>query len=262
MAGRKSAASNPASGPASRAAAAAVDPSERAAELRRIVEYHNERYYQLDSPEIADAEYDALVQELKAIEDEHPELVTEDSPTQTVGGAASVLFAPVQHRTPMMSLDDAFGIEELRAWFDRMTRVAPEVAQAEFVCELKIDGLAMSIVYENGRYVRAVTRGDGVTGDDVTANVATVDAIPERLSWPQGNGPVPKLLEVRGEIYMPVTSFAELNRRQVEAGQKAFVNPRNSAAGSLRQKDPKITASRDLSFWAYQLGSVEGGPEI
>jgi DNA ligase (NAD+) len=238
------------------------DPVARVAELRRQITYHDERYYQLDAPEIADADYDALVQELLALEQQHPELVTADSPTRRVGGSTSALFSPVQHPTPMMSLDDAFGLAELQAWFDRMARVVPEAAQAEFVCELKIDGLAMSLVYEHGRFVRAATRGDGVTGDDVTVNVATVDEVPERLSWPKKFGTVPALLEVRGEIYMPVSSFAELNRRQLEAGQKVFVNPRNSAAGSLRQKDPKMTASRDLSFWAYQLGAVEGGPAI
>ena len=238
------------------------DPADRVVELRKLITYHSERYYQLDSPEIADAEFDALVRELQALEDEHPELVTPDSPTRQVGGAPSVMFAPVQHPTPMMSLDDAFGIEELRAWFERMARVAPEAAQAEFVCELKIDGLAMSLIYERGRFVRAATRGDGVTGDDVTHNVATIEEVPERLAWPKDLGPLPAFLEVRGEIYMPVSSFAELNRRQLEAGQKVFVNPRNSAAGSLRQKDPKITATRDLSFWAYQLGAVEGGPVI
>jgi DNA ligase (NAD+) len=243
-------------------ASAARDPAARVAELRRLITHNDERYYQLDSPEIADAEYDALVQELRALEDEHPELVTPDSPTRRVGGTASVLFAPVQHPTPMMSLDDAFGPGELRAWFERMARVAPEAAQAEFVCELKIDGLAMSLIYERGRFVRAATRGDGVTGDDVTHNVATIEEVPERLAWPKALGAVPALFEVRGEIYMPVSSFAEMNRRQLEAGQRVFVNPRNSAAGSLRQKDPKITATRDLSFWAYQLGAVEGGPEI
>jgi DNA ligase (NAD+) len=241
----------------------ASDPAARAAELRSLITFHDERYFQLDSPEIADADYDALVQELRALEDRNPDLVTPDSPTRRVSGmATATLFEPVHHRTPMMSLDDAFGVDELHGWFERMARVAPETSEAEFVCELKIDGLAMSLLYENGRFVRAATRGDGVTGDDVTANVATIDVIPERLTWPKGSGPVPAVLEVRGEVYMPVSSFEDLNRRQLEAGQKVFVNPRNSAAGSLRQKDPKITASRDLSFWAYQLGAIEGGPDI
>ena len=139
-----------------------------------------------------------------------------------------------------------------------MTRIAPEAADAAFVCELKIDGIAMSITYRDGRFAQAATRGDGVTGEDVTANVATVQAVPERLSWPADAGQVRLLIEVRGEVYMPVSAFEELNRRQEAAGLKVFANPRNSAAGSLRQKDPSITASRDLSFWAYQLGRVEG----
>ena len=162
----------------------------------------------------------------------------------------------------MMSLDDAFGIDELHAWFDRMARAAPETAEAAFVCELKIDGLAMSLVYEDGRLVQAATRGDGVTGDDVTANVATIEAVPLTLKWPKKRGMMPSVLEVRGEVYMPVSSFEQLNQRQLEAGLKTFANPRNSAAGSLRQKDSKITASRELSFWAYQLGAMEGSPAV
>jgi DNA ligase (NAD+) len=240
---------------------AASDAAKRAEELRSQIAYHDERYYQLDAPEIADAEYDALVRELRAIEDDHPELITPDSPTRRVAGP-SVLFSPVRHRTPMMSLDDAFGIDELHAWFERMARVAPETSEAAFVCELKIDGLAISLVYEDARFVQAATRGDGVIGDDVTANVATIRNLPSHLTWPKDRGSRPRLLEVRGEVYMPVSSFEQLNRRQLDAGLKTFANPRNSAAGSLRQKDPKITASRDLSFWAYQLGAMEGGPEV
>jgi DNA ligase (NAD+) len=234
----------------------------RVEELRALVSYHDERYYQLDSPEITDADYDALIGELRLLEDAHPELVTEDSPTRRVAGAPSVLFSPVQHRSPMMSLDDAFGLDELHAWFDRIARLAPETAEAAFVCELKIDGLAMSLVYEDGRLVQAATRGDGVTGDDVTANVATIAAVPDRFTWPKRRGARPSMLEVRGEVYMPVSSFEQLNNRQLEAGLKTFANPRNSAAGSLRQKDSRITASRELSFWAYQLGAVEGGPDV
>jgi len=234
----------------------------RAEELRRLITHHDERYYQLDAPEIADADYDELVRELRAIEEANPDLVTPDSPTRRVAGDHSPLFSPVHHRTPMMSLDDAFGIDQLHAWFDRMVRIAPDAAQAAFVCELKIDGLAMSLVYEDGRLVQAATRGDGVTGDDVTANVATIAAVPGVLDWPKGRGPRPSLLEVRGEVYMPVSSFEQLNRRQMEAGLKTFANPRNSAAGSLRQKDSRITASRDLSFWAYQLGAMEGGKPV
>jgi len=235
--------------------------AQRVEELRRQIAHHDDRYYQLDSPEISDADYDALIGELRLLEDAHPELVTTDSPTRRVG-APSLLFSPVQHRSPMMSLDDAFGLDELHAWFDRMARAAPETAEATFVCELKIDGLAISLVYEDGRLVQAATRGDGVTGDDVTANVATIETVPLTLRWPKKRGTMPSVLEVRGEVYMPVSSFEQLNRRQLEAGLKTFANPRNSAAGSLRQKDSKITASRELSFWAYQLGAMEGGPAV
>ena len=233
----------------------------RVEELRALISYHDERYYQLDAPEITDADYDDLIGELRLLEDAHPELVTANSPTRRVG-APTLLFSPVQHRSPMMSLDDAFGIDELHAWFDRMGRLAPETAEAAFVCELKIDGLAMSLLYEDGRLVQAATRGDGRTGDDVTANVATISAVPDRLTWPKGRAKLPSVLEVRGEVYMPVSSFEALNQRQLDAGLKTFANPRNSAAGSLRQKDSKITASRELSFWAYQLGAMDGGPAV
>jgi DNA ligase (NAD+) len=245
-----------ASSPADHAAARRVE------ELRALILHHDERYYQLDSPEIPDADYDALIGELRLLEEAHPELVSPGSPTRRVAGPAALLFSPVQHRSPMMSLDDAFGVEELHAWFDRMARIAPETADAAFVCELKIDGLAMSLVYEDGRFVQAGTRGDGVTGDDVTANVATIAAVPDQLTWPKKRGPRPSVLEVRGEVYMPVSSFEQLNQRQLDAGLKTFANPRNSAAGSLRQKDSRITASRVLSFWAYQLGAMDGGPVI
>jgi len=239
----------------------AAAAEQRVEELRAQIAYHDRLYYELDAPEISDADYDALMRELRELEAAHPELVTPDSPTQRVGGAPTARFAPVRHRVPMMSLDNAFDLDELRAWVDRIARIAPEVLDAEFVCELKIDGLAISITYERGRYVQAATRGDGVTGEDVTPNVATITAVPKRLSWPDERAPVPELMEVRGEVYMPVSSFQELNRRQIEAGLKPFANPRNSAAGSLRQKDATITASRDLSLWAYQIGALEGTPE-
>jgi DNA ligase (NAD+) len=240
----------------------AADAARRVEELRAEIAYHDRLYYELDAPEIPDAEYDDLVRELRQIEERHPELVTPDSPTQRVSGAPTVLFAPVRHRVPMMSLDNAADLDELRAWAERIARVDAEALGADFVCELKIDGLAISLTYEGGLYVRAATRGDGITGEDVTANVATIDAVPPRLSWPKAMGPVPELLEVRGEVYMAVSAFEELNRRQLAAGQKTFANPRNSAAGSLRQKDPKVTASRELSFWAYQIGAFEGGPAL
>jgi len=234
----------------------ASDPVGRAAELRALIAHHNERYHVLDDPEVADAEYDELVRELRGIEAEHPDLVVPDSPTGTVGAAPSTLFAPVVHHVPMMSLDNAFSPDELRAWADRVAKqVPPDTA---FECELKIDGLAMSLLYRDGEFVQAATRGDGRTGEDVTANVATVAAVPKRLD--PAAGPAPAVLEVRGEIYMPIAAFDDLNRRQAEAGDRLFVNPRNSAAGSLRQKDAAVTASRALSFWAYQVGEVSPTP--
>ncbi len=243
-------------------AEALTDATQRAEELRARISYNDEKYYLEDSPEISDADYDALVRDLREIEEAHPDLVTPDSPTQRVAGAPSALFAPVRHLVPMMSLDNAFDLGELQAWAERLARIAPAALGAEFVCELKVDGIAMSLTYEAGRFVRAGTRGDGVTGEDVTPNVSTISAVPKRIRWPKDAGKVPSVMEVRGEIYMPGSAFEQLNRRQLEAGEKTFANPRNSAAGSLRQKDPRVTASRDLSFWAYQIGAREGGPEL
>ena len=231
----------------------ALDPVARAEVLRSLIEYHNDRYHRLDAPEIADAEYDALVRELRGIEAEHPDLAVPDSPTATVGAAPSTLFAEVAHRVPMMSLDNAFSPEELQAWADRLAKQVPE--DTAFVCELKIDGLAISLTYRDGRYVQAATRGDGRTGEDVTANVTTIEDIPGHLA--ADAHPRPALIEVRGEVYMPKGAFEELNRRQADAGDRLFVNPRNSAAGSLRQKDSSITAGRALSFWAYQVGELQ-----
>ncbi|MBV8160762.1 MAG: NAD-dependent DNA ligase LigA, partial [Acidimicrobiia bacterium] len=234
-------------------------PAARAAELRQQIEHHNVRYHQLDDPEISDAEYDGLVRELRDIEETHPELVTPDSPTQRVGAAPDTsTFAPVRHRQPMMSLDNAFSFEELLAWGKRMERYIS--GEVDFVCELKIDGVAMSVLYEDGRYTRAATRGNGVVGEDVTANVATIRAVPDQLAVRGDRRP--SVLEVRGEVYMPIPAFEELNKRQGQAGLRLFANPRNSAAGSLRQKDPMVTASRDLSFFAYQVGDLEGGPTL
>jgi DNA ligase (NAD+) len=231
----------------------ADDPAKRAEVLRELIAHHNQRYFELDDPEITDAEYDELVRELAGIEAAHPELVTEGSPTQQVGGAPVGLFTEVRHRTPMMSLDKTTSYEELLAWGKRMERyISGEVV---FNCELKIDGLAMSLLYEAGRLTRAATRGDGEVGEDVTANVATISAVPKSL----GPG-APEVLEVRGEIYMTVRAFEALNQRQAEADGRTFINPRNAAAGSLRQKDPEVTATRELSFSAYQLGEVSGGP--
>ncbi len=231
------------------------DPVRRAEDLRGQIEHHNVRYHQLDEPEITDAEYDALVRELARIEEAHPELARADSPTQTVGAPPSVLFAEVEHLVAMMSLDNAVSLEELLAWGKRMERFIS--GGVDYVCELKIDGVAVSLLYEDGRYVRAATRGDGRRGEDITPNVATIDAIPDGL-----DGDSPRLLEVRGEIYMPLPAFEQLNQRQAEEGGRLFANPRNAGAGSLRQKDPAITASRRLGFWAYQAGTIEGGPVL
>ncbi len=235
----------------------------RARLLREQIAHHNRHYYELDAPEISDADYDALVRDLQRLEREHPELVA-GSPTLRVGGAATAAFAPVEHRVPMTSLDNAMDESELGAWSERVAKGLAG-APAHYVCELKIDGLAISLRYEGGVLVQAATRGDGRVGEDVTANVATIKDIPKTLSGSH----VPDVVEVRGEVYMPLASFRSLNER-VDAGieieaegkprKEKFVNPRNAAAGSLRQKTPSITAQRDLGFWSYQLGEVVGGP--
>ena len=229
----------------------------RAAELAEQIRFHNERYHTLDDPLISDADFDALVRELKALEAEFPELASPESPTQDVGGAVLTAFAPVEHALPMMSLDNAFELEELLAWGGRLQRRLglSEDAGVDYVCELKIDGLAVSIRYEQGRYVQAATRGNGRVGEDITANVATLAQVPEQL-----DGDPPEVLEVRGEIYMAVPDWEALNEEQERQGLARYVNPRNTAAGSLRQKDPSITAARNLSLWTYQLGQVIGGP--
>jgi DNA ligase (NAD+) len=236
--------------------AAPPDVDARAAELRDEIDDHNRRYFVEDEPSVSDAEYDALVRELKAIEAEFPELITPESPTQRVGGYVAAQFSEVRHKVPMMSLDNVFGEDELQEWGKRLERrLGSEGDDTGFVCELKIDGFAISITYENGRYVQAATRGNGEVGEDLTANIATIDAVPKRLQ-----GDAPAVLEVRGEVYMPLAAFERLNKRQADAGDRLFANPRNSAAGSVRQKDPSITASRELSLWTYQLGAIEGGP--
>jgi DNA ligase (NAD+) len=234
----------------SAASASNSDVATRANELRDRIRLANRQYYELDDPELSDAEYDELVAELSAIEEQEPELITPDSPTQTVGSAPSTAFSPVQHRVPMMSLDNAFELDELLAWGKRMERYVS--GGVNFACEPKFDGLAISIRYENGEYVQAATRGDGRTGEDVTANVATISNVPKKLTGKS----VPAVLEVRGEVYMPVTSFEALNKGKADAGERLFANPRNAAAGSLRQKDPKVTQSRDLAFFCYQVGEV------
>jgi DNA ligase (NAD+) len=232
------------------------DPEIRIAELRAQIRHHDELYYGEDEPEISDAEYDALMVELRALEAAHPELVTTDSPTQKPGAATQSTFASVEHIVPMFSLDNAFSAEDLEAWEQRVAKTIGD--EVRVVCEPKMDGLAISLLYENGTLVRGATRGDGAVGEDVTANVATIANIPHTLTGPR----VPARLEVRGEVYMPIASFEALNERQAAANDKLFVNPRNAAAGSLRQKDATVTASRDLALFAYQLGAVEGGPEF
>jgi len=224
----------------------------RAAELREQIREHDHRYYVLDAPTIADAAYDRLFRELQELEQAHPDLVTPDSPTQRVGGAASTLFEPVRHRQPMLSLNNCFGADEFEA-FDRRIREGLGVARPGYVAEPKLDGLAISLTYEDGRFTRGATRGDGETGEDVTANLRTLRQIPLHL-----RGRPPKLLEVRGEVFMPLAGFRRLNREQEQAGGKVFANPRNAAAGSLRQLDPRISAARPLSFYAYGLGATEG----
>ena len=219
--------------------------------------YHFERYHAEDEPEIPDADYDALVVELRALEAEYPELVTDDSPTRRVGSTGRSTFDEVAHRVPLRSLDNAFDIDELRAWSKRVLRRLDDDPVPAWACELKFDGLAVSLRYEDGHLVQAATRGDGRVGEDVTANVRTINDVPDRLS----DG-APAVVEVRGEVYMGRSAFEALNAAQAAAGERAYVNPRNTAAGSLRQKDAAVTATRDLSFWAYQLGEVVGGPDL
>lgn len=234
------------------------DPAERAAWLRDVVTYHRRRYYELDDPEIGDDEYDALFSELEGLEREHPELAFPDSPTQRVGGAPMERLPKVPHEQPMLSLANASEPDELLAWVDRMrTHLAREgIADPafRFVIEPKIDGLAMSLRYEDGLLVRATTRGDGEVGEDVTANIRTMPTVPLRVEG------APAVLEVRGEIYMALADFARLNERRVNAGEEPFMNPRNSAAGSIRQLDPKLAARRPLRLWAYGVGVVDAEP--
>ena len=240
-------------------------PKKRIEELRAQISHHNEQYYGTDAPEISDAEYDLLMRELRDLETQHPELADEQSPTESVGAAAITTFDPVVHRVPMTSLDNAMDESELRAGGERVAK-GLDGQPVRFVCELKIDGLAISIRYENGRLVQAATRGDGKVGEDVTANVATIRGLPSVIK------DAPEVLEVRGEIYMSTAAFQKMkaereaeNLERVANGRAPLsvpVNPRNAGAGSLRQKDSAITAQRDLSLWSYQLGEVVGGPEF
>ncbi|MBO3746362.1 NAD-dependent DNA ligase LigA [Streptosporangiaceae bacterium NEAU-GS5] len=231
---------------------APVDALKRHAELAEFIEDANWRYHVLDSPTVSDAQYDAWMREIKAIEEAHPELRTPDSPTQKVGAPISSDFAAVQHLQRMESLDNAFSEADLAAWQARAERLA-ETDPGPYLCELKIDGLAIALIYEKGRLVRAATRGDGRTGEDVTSNVRTIRNVPHRLT-----GDVPDLIEVRGEVFLTVEGFERLNEQLLDAGRAAFANPRNSAAGSLRQKDPRITAQRALQVIVHGFGKWEG----
>ncbi len=232
----------------------AVD-RERAAELATEIDDHQYRYYILDRPTASDAEYDVLLRELMALEERYPELRTPESPTQRVGGTYSTMFTAVDHLERMLSLDNVFTEDELRAWATRVERDAH--AELHYLCELKVDGLAVNLVYEKGRLTRAATRGDGRTGEDVTPNVRTIVGIPDRLSG-SGSHDVPDVVEVRGEVFFPVEAFADLNASLVEAGKPPFANPRNAAAGSLRQKDPRITATRPLRMVVHGIGARRG----
>lgn len=239
------------------------EAARRIDELVQLIEYHNYRYHVLDDPEISDAEFDQLMRELQALEAAYPDLRRPDSPTQRVGGPPLPDFPKVRHDPPMLSLDNAFGTDELRD-FDRRVRslVADRIGDAplEYVCELKIDGFSISLRYENGIFVQGATRGDGYEGEDVTENLKTVGSIPLRLRPVDGR--VPSVLEVRGEVYMPIKAFEALNERQQLEGKKLFANPRNAAAGSVRVKDPKVTASRKLDSFIYHLVRADGLPPV
>jgi DNA ligase (NAD+) len=237
------------------AVAAPPEAREEHKEIAEQVEEARWRYYVKDSPTISDAEYDRLMRRLEELEEQFADLRTPDSPTQSVGGAVSTEFTPVEHVEPMMSLDNAFSTEELEAWAARLRREG--VAEADFLCELKVDGLAVSLLYEDGRLVRGATRGDGRTGEDVTPNVRTIDNVPHRLTGTE-EYPVPRRVEVRGEVYLPVAAFEKLNETMLDTGRGPFANPRNAAAGSLRQKDPRVTATRPLELVCHGLGVREG----
>ena len=226
-----------------------MNPRQRIAQLTEEIRDHIFKYYVLDNPSVSDADFDKLMRELEKLEKEHPELRASDSPTLGIGGGFATTFEQVDHLEKMMSLDNAFDDAELSAWFDRVDKEAPD---AQWLCELKIDGLAINLRYENGFLTKALTRGNGVTGEDVTLNVKTIKNLPHELKGEQ----VPKLIEVRGEVYFPIAAFNELNDSLEEAGKPIFANPRNAAAGSLRQKDPRVTAGRPLSILVHGIGAT------
>ncbi|HEU4364065.1 MAG TPA: NAD-dependent DNA ligase LigA [Candidatus Krumholzibacteria bacterium] len=226
--------------------------------LRRDIEHHNYRYHVLDDPEIADAEYDALLRRLEAIEETWPEFRTADSPTQRIGAPPAEGFQVVSRAVSMLSLENAMGEAEFRAWRERLVRVVGDVGASDYVCEPKMDGVAVELVYGDGLLVQASTRGDGVNGEDITGNVKTIRAIPLRLRV-QARGPRPPAsLSIRGEVYLALADFERINQKQAESGEKLYANPRNTAAGSLKQLDPRITATRPLKFFAYGVGSIQG----
>ena len=227
----------------------------RADELRRVINTHNHSYYVLDDPTISDAEYDRLLQELRALEAEYPALLTPDSPTQRVGGAPADGFVQVTHSAPMLSLANAFNREDLENWLRRVKNIVGDV-EFDLVCELKIDGLAVNLTYENGVLIQGSTRGDGTVGEDVTQNLRTINTIPLSLqSQAPGQSGAPERLEVRGEVYLPIPEFQRLNQERAESGEPLYANPRNTGAGSIRQLDPKITASRNMAIWVYSLNT-------
>src|SRR5256885_5989110 len=225
---------------------------ERHAELSAEIDDNQYRYYVLDAPTVSDAGYDAMMRELTGLEEDYPALRTPQSPTQRVGGTYSTLFSPVRHAEGMLSLDKVFNLDGLAGWAERGERDAG--GAVSYLCELKVDGLAINLTYEHGRLVRAATRGDGRTGEEVTANVRTIDEVPERLTGPD----VPAFVEIRGEVYFPLAAFGELNAALVAANERPFANPRSAASGSLRQKDPRISASRELHLVVHGMGARRG----
>ena len=249
----------PASADAAAPADAHVQAAARAAELRHELDYHAYRYYMLDAPEITDAAFDKMLVELQEIEATYPDLVTPDSYTQRVGGYVSEQFTPVTHMARMYSMDDAMDLDELDAWLQR-TEDALGAGSVTYTCELKIDGLGVALTYQNGTFVRAATRGDGITGEDVSLNVRTIKDVPMHLSEPalaHMGADRERTIEVRGEVYMPKGSFVRLNDEADAEGRDPFANPRNAAAGSLRQKDPKVTARRDLATFIYAIADTD-----
>jgi DNA ligase (NAD+) len=234
------------------------DARQRAESLRRLIQHHTYQYYVLDAPEISDAEFDALMNSLRELEEAHPEVVTPDSPTQRVGGEIQEQFRKVNHPAPILSLSNAFEADDVRAWHERILRLLPAGTSLQFVVEPKIDGLTVVLHYEDGLFVLGATRGNGEVGEDITLNLRTIPSLPLRIPVGDGRQSAPRRLVVRGEAYMPIKDFDALNRSQEDKGEKTFANPRNAAAGSLRQLDTSITASRPLRLFTYAVVASEG----